>query len=852
MNLFLSRLRPFLPLLAFALPLAVQAGDQLNADELRSMRRETQTAINFLQNYHLKKMPFVEVDSAELLTEYMHNLDDQRLFFLESDHEEILQRFERTLKPSYLFVGDLYPAFEIYNLYRDRVESRLNWIAERLKGNFDLSTNEVVLLDRDEEPWPSSAEEADKLWNQRLESDLISELLEDETLEQAVEKIGHRFERQRKFLNEFEPHNIQETFLTTLTELYDPHTSFFSWDSAQEFDIEISNSLIGIGAQLRDVEGYCTVERILPGGPAEQCGELHPGDRIVGVSQGTDNEVVDVVGMKLRRIVHMIRGEVGTTLQLTVQAPGGDKRRVVTLVRDRVELAANLAHGQVFDIPQGDRTVPIGVIELTSFYGEGDFDGNGTSTSQDVKELIEKFAAYNIEGLVLDLRRNGGGRLDEAVRLTGLFIENGPVVMKRSFDGQVSEDWDQDPSVAYDGPLVVLTSRMSASASEIMAGALKSYRRAIVVGDESTYGKGTVQTLVDMDRAATNPFWKPAQKWGQLKLTIQQFYLPDGASTQEKGVPSDIVLPSLTESLVTTESEQPYALKWGEISPISFNKVEAGWSHPVATFDDSLLHDLRLRSEQRRANLTEFDLFNRELLWRTAMIERDTFSLNLDQRRTEKEDQEAQSEAFEEERKALSEELAFEAKKVEVAVAAEQENIHQAKLRDTPLPDGGPRANRLFQKVFYYQAEPEGKIEEIWVEYINYEKALEHVDELTAVFSDAIGQPVTKEEMTAILTVLKNEDRLSYFNVTEPFRAKLGEAVDEVALQSGLSAFFRAVIKLDENILRERPVLDIPLRESMRIVADWIELKKASSDDTEVAVVNPKVKAPSGEIQAAN
>ncbi len=838
-------LTPFglLGLALFPLSTLLPAQESLSpgAEERRSMQRETRIAIDVLQDYHLKKMPFVEVDSGEMLMRYMESLDQQRLFFLASDHEAIIERFERNLKPSYLFVGDLYPAFEIYNIYQERVSHRLDWIDERLRGDFDLNQDDTVVLDRGEAAWPTNAEEADVLWEKRLRSDLISELLEDETLDQARDKIAKRYERRRKFLREFEAHNVQETFLSSLTELYDPHSQFFSWDSAQDFDIEISNSLIGIGAQLRDVEGYCVVERVLPGGPAEQSGEIHPGDRIVAVAQGENGDAVDVVGMKLRRVVHMIRGEVGTTLTLTIQPPGSEKRRVVSLARDRIELAANLANAQVFEVPQGDRMVPIGVIELPSFYGEGDFDGNGTSTSHDVRELIEKLQAYEVEGLVLDLRRNGGGRLDEAIALTGLFIESGPVVMKRSFDGQISEDWDHDSSVAYDGPLVVLTSRMSASASEIMAGALKSYHRAVVVGDESTYGKGTVQTLIDLKRMVSNPFWKPAPQWGMLKLTIQQFYLPDGHSTQELGVPSDIVLPSLTESLIKTEGEQPFALAYDEVSPISFDQVEKGWSIPVSVVSDYLLSNLQSRSEDRRSSLPEFAFLDRELEWRRKMIEREEFSLNLDVRRSDKDREEALRMAFEEERKELGKALQFDSTKVELAVAAEQEKIHQAKLRETPLPSGKPRTNQLFQKVFYYEAEPNADIQEIWVEYIDYEDMLKHADELAQLLSQEIDAPVTTTDVNTILMRLKNADRLAQFNVVKPFVDSLQDRASPEVIQGALSVFFRRIVELDDDILRERPVLDVPLRESMRIVSDWIQIAaKGAQEEAQVAVRNPQ------------
>ena len=823
-----------------------QSSSALTPEKNRSMKRETRLAIEMLQNHHLKQMLFAEVDSRDLLLGYLESLDEQRLFFLASDEDFILERFERTLKPSYLFVGDLYPAFEIYDIYRERVLARLDWIAERIRGDFALETDETILLDRSEEPWPADEAAADALWEKRLQFDLIAELLEDEPIDQAREKIASRFERRRKFLNEFEPHNVQETFLSALTELYDPHSQFFSWDSAQEFDIEISNSLIGIGAQLRDVEGYCVVERILPGGPAEQSGEIHPGDRIVAVAQG-DGAPVDVVGLKLRRIVHMIRGEIGTTLNLTIQPPEGEKRRIVSLKRDRIELAANLASGTILQVPQGNTTVPVGVIELPSFYGEGDFDGTGTSTSQDVRELIEKLKEYDIQGLVLDLRRNGGGRLDEAIALTGLFIENGPVVMKRSSDGQVTEDWDEDKSVAYDGPLCVLTSRMSASASEIMAGALKSYNRAVIVGDQSTYGKGTVQTLVDLKRVVSNPYWNSAPQWGMLKLTIQQFYLPDGVSTQELGVPSHIVLPSLTESLIETESEQPHALAWDKISPISFDEVESKWTMPRAAIDESLIALLKARSELRIETLPEFALQLSEQQWRKELIEREVFSLNLEQRRQSKAEQEAQRQAYEQERKRLGAELAFEAESVKLKLSLEQDSEHQAKLRETPLPNGEARANQLYQKVFYYQEKPEGDIEEIWIEYIDYEEMMKHTAELATALSEAGGLEVSDEQMAGILLSLKNADRLGTFDVITPFTEVLGDAADVSQIKQGLPNFFRRVVELDEDILRERPVLDVHLRESLRIVADWIEL--ADVDTEEKLALAAAITAPRGQVE---
>lgn len=804
------------------------------------MQRESRIAIDALQDYHYKKMPFVEVDSRELLLEYAESLDEQRLFLIQSDVDFILERFGRSLKPSYLFVGDMYPAFEIYDLYQERVSARLDWVAGRLTGEFDFTGDAVFNADRESAPWPEDEAAADALWEARLKFDLIAEMLEGESLERAREKIANRYDRRRKFLDDIEPHNVQEIFLSTLTERYDPHSQFFSWDSAQEFDIEISNALIGIGAQLRDVEGYCVIERVLPGGPAEQSGQLHPGDKIVAVSQGTDGEAVDVVGMKLRRIVHLIRGEQGTQLQLLIQPPGDEKRKTVTLTRDRIELSANLAQGELFQLPGEDRTVPIGVIELPSFYGEGDFDGNGTSTSHDVHELIRKFKDLGIEGLVLDLRRNGGGRLDEAIALTGLFIEQGPVVMKRSYDGNIEEDWDRDSSVAYDGPLVVLTSSLSASASEIMAGALQSYNRAVVVGDDSTYGKGTVQTLVDLKRMIANPIWKTQPKWGMLKLTIQQFYLPDGSSTQKRGVESDIVLPTLKTSLIKTESEKDNALEWDSIAPISFGKVEADWTGDVALVDDAFLSELRERSFARQESLKEFDFYKREVQWRKELIEKDHYSLNLESRRAEKTATEELKDAFEAERKDLHRELGYESEPLKLTAAEEKERSHQEQLRETPLPNGMARANHFFQKVFYYEEEPGSKIEEIWVEYIDYEELLGDAADLASTFSEASGLEVDGKTMKTILQHLKNADRGSEFVPIRFFQEVLGDEAEAEQIEAGLSPFFHRIVELDEDILRDGPILDIHLRESLRIVNDWIELASADPQSGDLLAKKPE------------
>jgi carboxyl-terminal processing protease len=812
-----------LVLLLAGLPLA--AGPiVLDKRERDQLKKETVYAIDLIQRYHYKQKSFAEIDSRELLSQYVDDLDSSRIFFLQEDVDFVLQRFGDSLKPSYLYVGDLYPAFEIFNLYKERVESRLAWIKERLTQPIDVNSDGSYLADRDEAEWPVTDEEADHLWEQRLTNELIMELLNDVSPEEALAKIAKRYERMEKFVEEIEIHNVQETFLTSLAQLYDPHSNFFSWDSAQEFDIQISNALVGIGAQLRDIDGYCVIERLLPGGPAEMSGKLHPGDKIVAVAQG-DSEEVDVVGMKLRKIVQMIRGETGTEVRLTVIPAQSAKRKLITLNREKIELTANLASAEIFELPdETGEASRIGVIDLPSFYGEGAFGEGNISTSRDVEELINKLKAQDVEGIVLDLRNNGGGRLDEAIKLTGLFISKGPVVMKRSFDGEVEEDWDRNVEVAWDGPLVVLVSRASASASEIVAGALQSLGRAIVVGDESTHGKGTVQAPIDLRNSMRTLPYSSALEVGTVKITVQQFFLPNGDSTQSRGVLADIALPSASMFMLEGEADLDNALSWDHIAPIVYELPERK-NPDFALVQDSLLESLMQKSRQRQDTLEEFDYLKRNVAWYKQRHDQKTVSLNIDERRMEKDELEQLRDVFEEQRDELSAKLAYEAEAVDLDLTMEKDQAHQAKLHSTVLPNGEKRANQFYQKVFYYQAPDDEEIHEIWVEYFDYEEALDAAASVAEVLSEASGTVIPEEQAREILTRFKNLDRGTDFNVLAPFKEVLGEDLDEEAMLAAMPAFFTRMVEIDPDILLERPKLDIPLRESLRIVQDWINVE---------------------------
>lgn len=818
--------------------LGLDAAITLTERDRDRLKKETVYAIDLIQRYHYKQTPFQELDPGRLIENFYEDLDGSRIFILQDDLEFAQQRFGSSLMSSYLFVGDLYPAFEMFNVYQKRVEDRLKWVQERLGQPFDLRQDETYVIDREDAEWPISMAEADAIWTARLSHEMILELLEDQPQEKAIETLQRRYERMQKFLEEIEIHNVQETFLTSLARMYDPHSNFFSWDSAQEFDIQISNALVGIGAQLRDVDGYCVIERLMPGGPAEMSGALHPGDKIVEVAQDEETPV-DVVGMKLRKIVQMIRGAEGSKVRLTIAPIDSPTRKEVVLIRERVELTANLASAELFEMPvDGDKTQNIGVIQLPSFYGEGS-GPDSISTSGDVAELIRRLKEQNVEGLVLDLRRNGGGRLDEAVKLTGLFVPKGPVVMKRSFDGKVEEDWDRNPAVDWAGPLIVLVSKGSASASEIVAGALQSMGRAIVVGDETTHGKGTVQAPISLRNAMRSLPFSRTLNVGTVKITVQQFFLPNGESTQNRGVVSDIILPSANSFIMDGEADLPNAMEWDQIQPIEF-QLQSDSSAPLALVDDRLLEGLSRRSLIRQNELSEFDFLNRNVQWMRERRERKEVSLNLAVRKQDKDDTEARRLAFEDERNELSRELSYKVSPVLLALTEEKDKSHQDKLAGTPLPNGQSRVNQFYQKVFYYQAEGEEKIHEIWVEYFDFERALPHSGKLADIFTESTSIAITEPSMESILTLLKNRDMGSSFNLMDPFREVLGEDLDTGLLEPALTEFFTELVKINPDVLLERPKLDVHLRESVRIIMDWLAMENWINGTPVAAAKKPK------------
>ncbi len=540
--------------------------------------------------------------------------------------------------------------------------------------------------------------------------------------------------------------------------------------------------------------------------------------------------------MKLSHIVKMIRGEKGTRVRLTVIPALGTGRKVISLVRDEIKLTANLAKAEVYNVPLNDsQTVPIGVIKLPSFYGGVDNNDDAPNTSEDVEELITKLKAMNVQGIVLDLRRNGGGLLSEAIKLTGLFIKKGPVVMVRYTDGKVRKDWDEDPNVAYEGPLAVLVSRNSASASEIVAGALQSLDRAVIIGDNSTHGKGTVQAPLPLDRGSPNfSFLRQQPKLGTVKVTNQKYYLPNRESTKKPGVRSDITIPSYNDFLPIGESDLDNALMWDRIEPADF-EVDTVFNDGRGDVSDEMLATLSLLSEHRRETLPEFNYLQRNLAYFEERQEKKAYSLNLEKRRQQKEADKDFSKKMEAERDQLAKLDPFNLSEVQLDLTEENDDRHQEQLKASVLPNGMSRTNQYYQKIFYYRAENSDEIREIRVENFDYEKLENQAGEISEYVSLKIDKTIPPEVMTAVLQDFKTSDRGSEFQVENTFQSHLPEDFDQNSINEILPHFYAKLVELDPDILLERPKLDIQLRESLRVLTDWIEFENGGLSYKSVA-----------------
>lgn len=579
-----------------------------------------------LEQGHYSRKKLDDRVSRELLKNYIDALDYNRLFFTKKDVDGFTAKYATTLDDDIL-LGNPEPAFKIYELYKTRVSERVTKVKELLKQKFEFASNRALELNRQKAEFPKDEAEADALWRDRVEGEMLQEKL-GKSDKEPVERLTKRYDQLLRNLNDQTKEDIVKIFLSTLSQTYDPHSEYMSRSELENFSINMRLSLVGIGAVLNSEDGYAKIQELVPGGPASTDGRLKVGDRVTGVAQG-NKEFVDTVDMKLDKVVEMIRGKKDTTVRLQVipvSATDPSLRKIVEIKRDEIKLKEQEAKAEIIErqLPDGT-TTRLGWITLPSFYADMEHSGaaNAKSTTKDVLALLNRLKAEGITGLVMDLRKDGGGSLEEAVNLTGLFIKKGPVVQSKDSNGNIHVSRDRDPSIAYDGPMIVLTNRLSASASEIFAAALQDYNRALVVGDSNTFGKGTVQTMLEIGRIM--PFLGGGSQAGALKLTIQKFYRVAGGSTQLNGVTSDIRLPSLFDQPEIGESSLKGPLPHDAVDPVPFEK----WTRPL------FKTELAKRSAARIAVDPEFRYVMEDLERVKKRIAENKISLNEATRRAE-------------------------------------------------------------------------------------------------------------------------------------------------------------------------------------------------------------------------
>ncbi|KJK19606.1 peptidase S41 [Pseudomonas sp. 2(2015)] len=635
-----------------SLPLAGSAWAANSWDKLQPDRDEVVASLNvveLLKRHHYSKPPLNDARSVIIYDSYLKLLDPARSYFTASDIAEFDKW--KTQFDDFLKSGNLDPGFTIYKRYLDRVKSRLDFaLAELSKGvdNFDFTTHETLLIDRKDAPWMKNQTELDDLWRKRVKDEVLRLKIAGKEPKAIQELLTKRYKNQLTRLDQTRAEDIFQAYINTFAQSYDPHTNYLSPDNAENFDINMSLSLEGIGAVLQSDNDQVKIVRLVPAGPAAKTKLVAPADKIIGVAQG-NKEMVDVIGWRLDEVVKLIRGPKGSVVRLEIipasNAPNDQTTKIVPITREAVKLEEQAAKKSVLKLKQDGRDYKLGIIEIPAFYL--DFkafragDPEYKSTTRDVKKLLTELQKEKVDGVVIDLRNNGGGSLQEATELTSLFIDKGPTVLVRNSDGRVDVLEDENSGAFYKGPLALVVNRLSASASEIFAGAMQDYHRALILGGQ-TFGKGTVQTIQPLNH-------------GELKLTLAKFYRVSGQSTQHQGVLPDIDYPSIIDTKEIGESALPEAMPWDTIRPAIKPAVD-----PFKPF----LAQLKARHDSRTAKDPEFVYIRDRLALTQKLMNEKTVSLNEAERRAQHADIESKQLALENtRRKAKGEEPLKELKK---------------------------------------------------------------------------------------------------------------------------------------------------------------------------------------------
>ncbi|AQG80237.1 carboxy terminal-processing peptidase [Spirosoma montaniterrae] len=643
MNKYLVTLVPVLmlsfqpdsPSGAFTPGTALRSAQATTGDELKPSvsQEKVQTLVaKLLTTYHYRKVRLNDSLSSVVWDNYLKEVDGNKTYLLASD-VTAFEKYRYQIDDA-LINGDLTAAYELYNVFRKRYQERSAFIKEQIKKPFAFTADETFNTDREKAAWPKNQEEQEDLWRKILKNQALELKLGNRSDSAVAALMTQRYNNLDRAINRIKGGDVFQLYMNSFAEALDPHTNYLSPSNADRFNQEMSQSLEGIGAMLQEDGDYIKITSVLPGGPAFKSNQLKTNDKIAGVAQGDNGAMVNTMNWQVDEVVKLIKGPKGTVVRLQVLSPdalAGAPPKEIRLVREKIKLEEQRAKKEIIDVVDNGKSFKIGVINVPMFYR--DFEGarrreeGFSSTTNDVKKFIDELKVDKVDGIVIDLRDNGGGSLTEAINLTGLFIPKGPVVQVRESTGETEVYTDPDPSVLYDGPLAVLVNRFSASASEIFAAAIQDYRRGVIVGGQ-TFGKGTVQTLIDLNQ------WLPKEpeKVGQVKMTIQKFYRINGSSTQHRGVTPDIELPSAFSAEEYGESSQPSALPWDQINSTRYEQGRA--------IDDKILTRLRDRFDQRLKSDPELKQLAQDLADFRKAKENTVVSLQESKRRKEREEAE--------------------------------------------------------------------------------------------------------------------------------------------------------------------------------------------------------------------
>ncbi len=593
-----------------------------------SHMKEARIIVQILDFFHYRDVDLNDSLSSVIFDNFLQSLDGNKNYFLASDIKSF-EKYRFTLDED-LKRGNLVPAFYIFNIYKNRLETRLDYALANVSYKFDFTKDENLHFDRKDMPYAKSEAELDELWRKTIKNQALNLKLADSDDDKITEVLTTRYERFKSNVEKYNSNDVFEMFMNSVTEAFDPHTNYFTPLNAEDFEMQSKKSLEGIGATLQQESDYTKITELRPGGPAFKSGEVNKDDRVVGVGQGIDGEMVNTIGWRSDEVAGQIRGPKGTLVRLELLPAGasaGAVTKTVNLVRDKINLDDAKAKSEVVQMTENGEEYKLGIITVPDFYLNADEmeekPETYTSTTNDVKRLIKELQAQGVDGVMLDLRNNGGGALYEAINLSGLFINDGPVVQVKYPKNRTDVMDDEDPEMFYDGPLNVMINRFSASASEIFAGAIQDYKRGVIVGEQS-YGKGTVQNVRGLNDFLREP---ETEELGLIKFTIAKFYRVTGSSTQHRGVTPDIEFPSVYSAEEFGESSQPSALPWDKIQAANFK--------PLNYVNDAMLaslkkqHNLRMKEDQMLVDL-QFDI---EELKKSR--NRTEVSLNLDARKKE-------------------------------------------------------------------------------------------------------------------------------------------------------------------------------------------------------------------------